>query len=295
MRPDHIQMLFVDGLGLPPEPLAASIYAGLPALERLLSPPCCVPLDACLGVPGTPQSATGQTAIFTGVNAAARLGRHSEGFPGPELRAIIESGNLFSRLRQAGRRCTFANAYATRPGSTFPLLFRSVTTVMTLHALGTTRNRDEMLAGQAVFHDITRHTLHEHGYDDIPLVSEAEAAGHLLAVLRTVDVSLFEYFLTDRAGHRGTPDERRRVLTALDAFIGAFLAAMDPRHELLLMVSDHGNIELQNARGHSCHPVPWSAVGCGAAEALAGMTSILQVTPRVLQLAGVSAEDETAG
>ena len=89
MRPDHIQVLFVDGVGLPPEPLAESIYAGLPALNRLLSPPCCVPLDACLGVPGIPQSATGQTAIFTGVNAAARLGRHSEGFPGPELRAII--------------------------------------------------------------------------------------------------------------------------------------------------------------------------------------------------------------
>ena len=38
-------------------------------------------LDAVLGVKGRPQSATGQTSLFTGVNAAAVLGRHLRGFP----------------------------------------------------------------------------------------------------------------------------------------------------------------------------------------------------------------------
>ena len=288
MRPAHIQVLFVDGLGLPEEPIAQSVYAGLPALERLLSPPCCVPLDAGLGIAGIPQSATGQTAIFTGVNAAARLGRHCEGFPGPELRALIQSDNLFSRLLAAGRRCTFANAYAIRPGSALPLLFRSVTTVMTLCTLGTTRNREELLAGRAVYHDVTRRSLAALGGGDIPDVSEAVAAGHLLEVMRSVDVSLFEFFLTDHAGHRGTEAERRQVLQTLDRFVGAFMQGLDPRTELLLLVSDHGNIETRTGRGHSCRPVPWSAFGCAAAEALAGATSLLDVTPKVLRLAGVA-------
>jgi hypothetical protein len=292
MDPEHIQLVFVDGLGLPPEPLDASVYGGLPALLRLLSPSCCVPLDASLDVVGTPQSATGQTAIFTGVNAAERLGRHCEGFPGPELRALIETGNLFSWLQRAGRRCAFANAYARRPGAELPFLFRSVTTVMTLHALGATRNRAELLAGQAVYHDITRHTLPALGVQDVPLVSPSAAAGHLLAVMRSVDVCLFEYFLTDHAGHRGTEMERGQVLATLDGFLAAFMAAMDPAAELLLLVSDHGNIETRGGRRHSLNPVPWSAYGRGSELALCGMTSLLGVTAKILELAGVGRQDE---
>ena len=286
-RPAHIQLLFVDGLGLPPEPLAESIYAGLPTLCRLLSPPLCVPLDASLGVPGLPQSATGQTALFTGVNAAQRLGRHCEGFPGPDLRALIEAGNLFSWLVTAGRRCAFANAYATRPGRDLPMMVRSVTTVMTLQAIGTTRNRAELLAGQAVYHDVTRDSVPALAGQDVPRVSAACAAQHLLGVMRSVDLCLFEYFLTDHAGHRGDAAERRRVLEVLEAFIGSFMAGLDPATELLLLCSDHGNIEDRRSRGHSRQPVPWSAFGCGEAAARAGLTSLLDVTPRVLRLLGV--------
>jgi 2,3-bisphosphoglycerate-independent phosphoglycerate mutase len=292
VRPAHIQLLFVDGLGLPPEPLAASVYRGLPALEQLLSPPACVPLDARLGVPGIPQSATGQTAIFTGINAAQRLGRHSEGFPGAELRALIEAGNVFSRLQQAGRRCAFANAYARQPGTDLPFLYRSVTTVMTLHALGVTRNRAELLAGQAVYHDVTRHTLAALGVHDVPPVSEAVAAQHLLAIARSVDFCLFEYFLTDHAGHRGSEPERRGVLATLDRLLAAFMAAMCPATELLLLVSDHGNIEAPDRRQHSLNPVPWAAYGCASTAALAGMTSLLDVTPKILSLAGVRQDSE---
>jgi hypothetical protein len=286
MQPAHIQLLFIDGLGLPAEPIVTSVYSGLPAWERLLSPACCVPLDACLGVPGTPQSATGQTTIFTGINAARRLGRHCEGFPGPDLRALIEAGNLFSRLQASGCRAAFANAYPLRPGVELPLIFRSVTTVMTLHVLGTTRARHDLVAGRAVYHDLTRHTLPSLGVLDVPQVAEAVAAQHLLSIMRSVDVCLFEYFLTDHAGHRGTDGERRGVLETLDRFLGAFMAGMDMTTELLLLVSDHGNIEVRNGRRHSLNAVPWSAYGSGAARALQGMVSLLDVMPKVLALAG---------
>lgn len=292
MRPARIQLLFVDGLGLPPEPIGESIYADFPALAHLLSPECCVPLDAGLGVPGTPQSATGQTTLFTGVNAAGRVGRHREGFPGPELRALIESDNLFARLVAAGRRCAFANAYVLPVGVALPAGLRSVTTVMTLQALRTTRDRQDLLAGRAVYHDITRHTLPQRGVQDIPCVSEATAALHLLGVLRSVEVCLFEYFLTDHAGHRGSAAERVRVLALLDRFVAAILAAMDPATELLLLFSDHGNIEVRGGHTHSCNPVPWSAWGCAADAARRGLSSLLDVTPKVLALAGLARSAE---
>jgi len=292
MPPARIQLLFVDGLGLPPEPIAASVYGPFPALSRLLSPACCVPLDASLGVPGTPQSATGQTALFTGVNAARLLGRHCEGFPSPDLRALIESGNLFSRLQAGGRRCAFANAYVRQQGAELPATHRSVTTVMTLHALRGTRDRHELLAGRAVYHDIVRDTLPVLGVHDIPCVPAAAAALDLLRVLRSVDVCLFEFFLTDHAAHRGTEAERARILGLLDRFLAAFMDALDPASELLLLFSDHGNIEVPGARTHSRNPVPWSAYGCAAAEARRSMASLLDVTPRVLALAGLPPDHE---
>ena len=68
-------------------------------------------VDATLGVDGLPQSGTGQTTLFTGVNAAQALDRHVPAFPGPRLKAIIEAEGLLARVASAGRRVTFANAF----------------------------------------------------------------------------------------------------------------------------------------------------------------------------------------
>ena len=77
--------IFVDGLGLAPpaddNPVRPEVCPAVCGLIGSRS----VPLDACLGVPGLPQSATGQATLFCGRNAAAFMGRHVTGFPGPTL------------------------------------------------------------------------------------------------------------------------------------------------------------------------------------------------------------------
>ena len=77
--------LFVDGIGLREPALDNPVNAEVcPTLWRLLERHA-KPIDACLGVEGLPQSGTGQATMFTGVNCAAAMGRHCEGFPGPAL------------------------------------------------------------------------------------------------------------------------------------------------------------------------------------------------------------------
>lgn len=285
-RPERILLVFVDGLGWPPEPLAESRYAPLGALRRLLDHHA-VPLDASLDVPGLPQSATGQTALFTGLNAARLLGRHIEGFPNAELRELIAAHSLFRRLRAAGRTCTFANAYLRGPGTSLPLGLRSVTTVMTCEALGSTRQRPELEAGRAVFHDLTRASASKIGISDLPEISEETAAEHLLAILREVDFCLFEYFLTDHAGHRGDLAWQNAILASLDRFLAALLAGLDPGRELLLLTSDHGNIESRADHHHTTNPVPWIACGRGEKQARQNCRSLTDATPRILGLLGV--------
>lgn len=136
-----IIFIFVDGLGIgcdDPEtnPLRDPRF---PALTKLLAHAS--PLDACLGIDGLPQSATGQATLLTGVNAAKEMGRHIEGFPPSALKKLIEHENLFSKLHKLGKRCTFANAYWLDDPHRIPSRRQSVTTVMTLAALGKVREK----------------------------------------------------------------------------------------------------------------------------------------------------------
>ena len=132
-----IVFIFVDGIGLsaPAEdnPVNPEVC---PALWRLLSGHA-KPIDACLGVEGIPQSATGQATMFTGVNCAAAVGRHCEGFPNLQVRNIVEDGNLFLALKRAGRKVRFANAYLAESVEEIAARrFKSVTTVMALTEIG---------------------------------------------------------------------------------------------------------------------------------------------------------------
>ncbi|MDT8391644.1 MAG: hypothetical protein RRC34_14175 [Lentisphaeria bacterium] len=282
-RPKHVLLIMLDGVGWPETALENSIYADCPALLRLFQRHA-VPVDTCLNVPGLPQSATGQTAILTGVNAAAELGSHLHGFPNARLRDIIEQNNLFIQLRDQGVRADFANAYALKPEQALGTAVRSVTTVAVTSAYGKTRTREHLFAGQAVYHDLTRSWLAEKEQAPVPLVSEETAADHLLAIMRTLDFCLFEFFLTDVIGHRGTLAEKQAVLASLDRFFDRIMSRLNPTVELLLVVSDHGNIEEPDHKRHTANPVPFCAFGYQEQRAREGVTSLTDVTPRVISL-----------
>ncbi|NJN93408.1 MAG: phosphoglyceromutase, partial [Anaerolineales bacterium] len=93
----RVIILFLDGVGLgEAEPEANPfMHAEMPTVRSLLGvshltretagtvtgQAALLGLDACLGVPGLPQSATGQTTILTGYNAPAVLGEHYGPYP----------------------------------------------------------------------------------------------------------------------------------------------------------------------------------------------------------------------
>ena len=97
----RVLYVFVDGVGYGPagerNPVCPEVCPTLCALMA-----GAVRLDACLGVPGLPQSATGQATLYTGVNAAQVMGRHKEGFPGPTLCRLLQEDNLFLAARRRG-------------------------------------------------------------------------------------------------------------------------------------------------------------------------------------------------
>ena len=280
----RVLFVFIDGVGYAPAGLANPVCPEVcPTLCRLMAD--APRLDACLGVPGLPQSATGQATLYTGVNAAQVMGRHKEGFPGPTLCRLIQQDNLFLEARRRGLRVCFADAYfADAPEELAARRFKSVTTIMSLTAPETLRFQKDMLAGRAVVHDLTRQALVAKGYTG-PLISPETAGEQLLGVAAENDLTLFEYFQTDIVGHSQDRARAEATLRALDAFLRV-LAEGVPEDMLLVVTSDHGNIEDLGTRGHTYNPVPLIVRGPDAETFRDGAASLLDVLPRVLRALG---------
>jgi 2,3-bisphosphoglycerate-independent phosphoglycerate mutase len=294
-------LIFLDGVGLGGADSRNPLFEpGLPRLRarlgRALVRGCagengdllCRELDATLGVLGLPQSATGQTALFTGLNAPAHIGGHRTGYPSPDLIEMLREHSLFVRARAAGFRPTFANAYSELYWELVAQrrLRPSVTTWMNRLAGLPFRTFEHLMAGRALLWDIT-HTFagewtrrHRRPFPELPPVEPEEAARRLLSLLGEADLVLFESFLTDLVGHRRLPPEP--VLDVLDRFLDALLAGRPPE-TTLIVTSDHGNMEDLTTRLHTRNPVPLLTAGPGAAV-FREATSLLDLTPGVLKV-----------
>ncbi len=259
------------------------VYSGVcPNLLNLLTSHASS-IDAGLGVAGIPQSATGQTALLTGVNAARHMGRHVAGFPGPSLQKIIRENNIYDQLGALGFSSTFANGYYVSELSEVETRkIQSVTTVSALKA-GCVRDKALLEQGKAVYQDLTRESLRAKGYEG-PLQTPVQAAQALVAIAREHDFTLFEYFQTDRAGHKGTWADILRILGVFDEFLGEVLSLTRDAGLLFVLTSDHGNIERFGARSHSMNPVPLVAIGPGSDFLKKTIFSLTDVTPALLEL-----------
>jgi len=304
-NPDRkVFFLFVDGLGIGPPDAAINplLVARLPHLEELVGPvdmaawrkgvrgerASLVPLDATLGVPGLPQSATGQTALFTGVNAAKLFGRHKEGRPNRLLKSVLYKHGLIPVLNRAGLRATFANAYSTAsiPRYVAGEAPMSCTSAMAYYGEGAFRTTEMFNRGDAVYFDLTGRYAKRRG-DDVRMMTPTDAGEALGGIALSHDFTLYEYFLTDFAGHRRNMSRAVRYLQDIDAALGAVLNCYDLGRHLLVLRSDHGNVEDLSTRSHTVNPVPLLVAGPGHADFAARCDDIMDVAPRIFAYFGV--------
>jgi hypothetical protein len=239
------------------------------------------PLDATLGVPGLPQSATGQTTILTGINAAKVAGRHVQGIPGPMLAGIIERESLFLKLVRSNRRPTFANAY-TREHLEAPRPRWSATTRAVMAArlpfrmLDDHERRDEALP-----HDYTGEWWRRHGLT-VAKRTARDAAAVLVGLTEGHDVVLYEYFLTDLMGHRGTWEDRLREARRAEDLVSAVLERVDLARHRVVTISDHGNLEDGQHGRHTLNPVALLAWGRGAEALVERVHGLDGLTPALV-------------
>lgn len=303
-----VHLLFLDGVGLGgPDPTVNPFAAArLPNLTGLLGETwylagrarvvgaraSLAPTDATLGLAGRPQSATGQATILTGRNVPALVGEHYGPKPNGAVAEVIRAGSLFSEVVAAGGRAALITPY---PDGYFAAvdsgkrLLSAVPLAATAAGLSL-MNVADLRAGRAVSPDFTALGWRDHlGYGDVPVLSPDEAGRRIAAIAATHDFSFFEHWPTDQIGHRGGLAEAVAHLELIDAVLGGLLAEWDDAHGLLIITSDHGNLEEKGHRQHTRNAVPTILVGrdhAGHTAAIHDLTDIAPVVRRALGLPG---------
>jgi 2,3-bisphosphoglycerate-independent phosphoglycerate mutase len=286
-----VLLFFIDGLGIgsrgpfnpldglnDAEPLAifrdeesATIFEGL-----------VVWTDACLGVEGRPQSASGQTTILTGINVPQLLGYHKQGFPNAAMLEILRDHSIFLQLKRAGiGPINFANTYTQRFFDERPRWVSATTAAMEA-AQVPFRQLADLKAGRAVFHDFTNQLLIERG-EDVELRSAEQAAEVLASLVAENTFTLYEYFITDKIGHKQDLQLAKTILQNLARLIRELLVRIDLNSTSVILTSDHGNIEDLSSRNHTLNPVPTIVWGANRDWVANKINSLADITPAIVE------------
>jgi hypothetical protein len=298
----HVVLVFLDGVGIGRKDTDTNpcFRANLPALTSLCGGKLphspfkhlssdqaeVIAVNATLGVSGLPQSGTGQTAIFTGVNGAKKFGRHFGPHPPSVLRSVIAEKNIFHRLKAIGKSVVFANAFPQRffdytESGTRRL---SVTTLSCKLSGIPLLTANELRCNEGISADFVRKQWSELGDPKIKPITPHQAGTHLASIASKHDFTLFEYWLTDHAGHSQNMQFAVEVLERVDEFLSGFLESFDPSNTLLVIVSDHGNIEDLSTKSHTRNRVPCILVGKHRHKLVRRIENLTHITPAIMRL-----------
>ena len=296
----RLLFIFLDGIGLGENDPKTNPFARarMPKLNGLLegrsllkdSAPfhgeraSLLAVDPAVGVSGLPQSATGQAILLTGINIPAGLGYHYGPKPNPAVAAYLKEATLFSRFRKEGKKAALLNAYPPRyfDGIDSGKRLYSSIPLSVVNAGLPLFKHDDLFAGRALSADFTgegwRTML---GFGEAPVMDAVQAGRKLGSLAKEYDFALFEYWASDYAGHKQQMDRAIHLMETFDSVLGGLVETW--QEGLILVTSDHGNMEDLSTRRHTDANVPALVIGEKAAREKfsRGMKDLTDVAPAI--------------
>lgn len=278
--PMNLLFIFLDGIGLGADDPEINPFARakMPHLQSLLGDRhltlqaapfesehvSLLAIDAGLGVNGLPQSATGQAVLLTGVNIPAELGYHYGPKPNPEVASFLDGATIFSRTIKAGKNAALLNAYPPRYFEGIDSgrrLYSSIPLALTNAGIPLFTHTD-YFEGRALSADFTGEGWRGFlGFSGAPVYDPYAAGAKLGELAKRYDFSLFEYWASDYAGHKQDMGWAVNQLETFDGVLKGLLDTWRDEDGLILLTSDHGNMEDLSTRRHTAAPVPLLSFG----------------------------------
>lgn len=299
----HILLLFLDGIGLGDNNPAINPFAAahLPTLNALANGhrwlretgfqqsarALFIPTDPRLGVPGRPQSATGQAAILTGLNVPKLIGEHYGPKPNAPVREILARDNFFKQVRHHGLPAALLDAY---PAGLHHDIARGKTLRSSIQQAAYEAGQemfgmDELKARRALTPEWTGQSWHAYlKLTDTPVYTPYEAGRLLVEISRHYAFAMHSHWMTDMVGHRGPLERGVELLELFDGVMAGILDAWDDDEGLVIVTSDHGNMEDLSSRSHTENDVPTLVIGSEKAAFADGLRDLSDLTPRMAAL-----------
>lgn len=296
--PRHVLLIFLDGIGLGSDDGTVNPFAiahtptlhaltngqrwvtGLPVTQSARA--TFIPTDANMGIPGKPQSASGQAAILTGLPVPALIGGHYGPRPNETIRDLISQHSFFTTVLQGGGTAALLEGYpphwhdGINSGKRLRSSYQQAAHVAGLPIF----EERHIYSGDALAVDWTGHGWRtELGYTDTPLYTPQEAGQLMVQLSRRYTFSFFPHWLTDTVGHRGTVADGVTLLETFDGVMAGVLEAWRDDEGLILITSDHGNMEDMSHGKHTENAVPTLVIGTGHAEVASGIHSLADLVP----------------
>jgi hypothetical protein len=293
-------MIFLDGVGIGSEDYQSNpffkygfktfteVFGEVPTLKNPVlkkNNSFLFPTDARMGLEGFPQSGTGQTAIFCGMNAAKYVGKHFGPYPYSTLIPVIEENNIFKAFLNLGKTAFFANAY---PKVFFDYIesgkSRLSVTSLSSQLSGLKFNTStELRLGKALTAEIVNERWNTKLGYKLGAITPETAARRLLKFADENTFTLYEYFMTDHLGHGRYDGDAQKLLGILDNFLFTVITELK-EDTTLVICSDHGNVEDLSIKTHTLNPSLTITSGKYAEELFNEIKDLTQIKPAIMRL-----------
>ena len=230
--------------------------------------------------------------MLTGLNLPRMIGRHYGPKPEAETRAIIAEHSYFRRLIERGKLARHLTAYPPglladfKRGKTLRSSIQQAAYESGLPHFSLA----DVIERRALTAEWTTSSWRKHlNMEGLPDYSAREAGALLARLARDYDFSFHSHWLSDRIGHRGTLERGVEILERFDAVLGGLLAEWDDEAGLVVITSDHGNMEDLGTRRHTLNDVPTVVIGAKADVFASGyerLTDFVPACDRILFGAG---------
>ncbi|XDD50035.1 metalloenzyme [Leptospira sp. WS92.C1] len=307
--------MFIDGIGFGPNDpktnpfsrYAKSVFLPLadkPIPEQstdALKNTVFLKTDASLGIKGLPQSATGQTSLWTGINACKVLQRHLSGFPTFTLKKIISKYSIIRVLEEHGFKADLLNCYSPAFAEHVKKNPRhvSASTLIQMASDKPLKGMDDLRQGKGLYMDITHEYLREFSKDHLDESDELftirdpyETGKSIIRNCKADDYTLciYEFFLTDKIGHKMNWEAAQKYIGELESFITGVLEELDPNEDQLIITSDHGNLEDLSVDVHTINKVPTILYGKYTPIFAEKIGAIVDIPVAIYDILGVQIE-----
>jgi len=299
----RILLVFIDGIGIGPDDPDVNPFsvAEMPTLHALTNGHRWVegigrqqndhalffPVDPRMDVAGRPQSGSNHATIITGKPIPQIIGEHYGPKPNAATRAIVDESNFFVEVIERGLSADLLTAYPPgllhniQRGKTLPSAFMQAATNAgkPLHTV------EDLREGRALSADWTGTGWPSHlNIDGVPQFSPYEGGVKMVQLAREHDFAMHAHVFTDFVGHRGTLDEATRLLKNIDKVMAGALDTWDTDNDLLILTSDHGNMERIGSRTHTKNDVPLLVVGAARHAFARDIKTLADLVPAMRRL-----------